>query len=352
MSQLGFFDLSRRYEALDEKGDPLVAIAAMVPFESFRPQLKTALIKGGLRKDDAERKSLAGRKPWDEVVIFKALVLQALYNLSDDQAEYQLRDRYSFGRFLGLGLEDAVPDAKTLWLYREALAKAGAVEELFDLFDGFLKDNGYLAMGGQIIDATIVSAPKQHNSREENETIKDGKTPEDWKQKPAKSRQKDKDARWPKKNERSYFGYKNHIGVDRRHKFVRRYVVSDASVHDSQKLEDVLDASNTASDVWADSAYRSQEIEKKLAERGLKSRIHRRAYRNRELSAAQKVANKMRSKVRARVEHVFGDQKTGMGAGIIRTIGIVRARCKIGMTNLAYNIRRFVCLERLKTATA
>ena len=174
-----------------------------------------------------------------------------------------------------------------------------------------LKDKGYLAMGGQIIDATIVSAPKQHNSREENETIKDGETPKDWKRKPAKNRQKDKDARWTKKNERSYFGYKNHIGVDRRHKFVRRYVVSDASVHDSQKLEDVLDASNTASDVWADSAYRSQEIEKKLAERGLKSRIHRRAYRNRQLSEAQQAANKMRSKVRARVEHVFGDRLSG-----------------------------------------
>ena len=124
MGQLGFFDLNRRYEALDEKGDPLLAIAAMVPFESFRPKLKDALIKGELRKDDAGRKVLAGRKPWDEVVIFKVLVLQALYNLSDDQAEYQLRDRYSFGRFLGLGLEDAVPDAKTLWRYREALAKA------------------------------------------------------------------------------------------------------------------------------------------------------------------------------------------------------------------------------------
>jgi Transposase domain (DUF772) len=121
-------------------------------------------------------------------VIFKALVLQALYNLSDDQAEYQLRDRLSFMRFLGLGLEEAVPDAKTLWLYREVLAKAGAVEELCGLFDGFLKDKGYLAMGGQIIDATIVSAPKQHNSREENETIKGGKTPEDWQQKPAKNK--------------------------------------------------------------------------------------------------------------------------------------------------------------------
>src|SRR3989449_3513109 len=137
----------------------------MVPFESFRSKLKAALIKGELRTSDATRKSLAGRKPWDEVMIFKALVLQALYNLCDDQAEYQLRDRLSFMRFLGLELEDTVPDAKTLWLYREALGKAGAVEELFDLFDGFLKDKGYLAMGGQIIDATIVSAPKQHNRR-------------------------------------------------------------------------------------------------------------------------------------------------------------------------------------------
>jgi IS5 family transposase len=101
MGQLGFFDLNRRYESLDEKNDPLVAIAAMVPFESFRSKLKAALIKGELRTSDATRKSLAGRKPWDEVMIFKALVLQALYNLSDDQAEYQLRDRLSFMRFLG-----------------------------------------------------------------------------------------------------------------------------------------------------------------------------------------------------------------------------------------------------------
>src|ERR1700716_1634886 len=193
MGQLGFFDLSRRYEGLDVKDDPLVAIAAMIPWESLRPKLKASLITAGLRASDVARKSPAGRKPWDEVVIFKALVLQALYNLSDDQAEYQLRDRFSFMRFLSLELEDAVPDAKTLWLYREALAKAGAVEELFDLFDGFLKNKGYLARGGQIIDATIVSAPKQHNSREDNETIKEGETPEDWKSKPAKNHQKDKD---------------------------------------------------------------------------------------------------------------------------------------------------------------
>jgi IS5 family transposase len=195
------------------------------------------------------RKSPADRKPWDEVLIFKVLVLQALYNLSDAAMEYQLRDRLSFMRFVELGLEDAVPDAKTLWLYREALAKAGAVEKLFDLFDGYLKAKGYLAMGGQIIDATLVPAPRQRNSRDDNAKVKAGETPEAWVQQPAKNRQKDKDARWTKKYGRSHFGYKNHVCIDRRHKLVRRFAVTSASVHDSQKLDDLLDPENTASTV-------------------------------------------------------------------------------------------------------
>ena len=346
MGQPGFFDLQRRYEGLDAKGDPLVAILAVVPFELFRGKLKAALVKGGLRRAKVDRKSAAGRKPWDEVLIFKVLVLQALYNLSDDAMEYQLRDRLSFLRFAGLGLEDAVPDAKTLWLYREALAKAGAVEGLFNLFDGYLKAKGYLAMGGQIIDATIVPAPCQRNSRDDNATVKAGGTPPEWEKKPAKNRQKDKDARWTKKHGRAHFGYKNHISIDRRHKLVRRYAVSTAAVHDSQKLDDVLDANNTASGVWADSAYRSQETEEKLAARGMTSHIHRRGSRNKPLTARQEAANKTRSKVRARVEHVFGNQHNSMGGKFVRTIGIVRAAVKIGMQNLAYNMRRLVVMER------
>ena len=206
------------------------------------------------------------------------LVLQALYNLSDDAMEYQLRDRLSYMRFIGLGLEDAVPDAKTLWLYREALAKAGAVEGLFTQFDSHLKAKGYLAMGGQIIDATIVLAPRQRNSRDDNALIKSGKTPADWEAHPAKNRQKDKDARWTKKHGRTHFGYKNHISIDQ-----RRYAVSSASVHDSQKLHDLLDPDNTASSVWADSAYRSNESEAKLAERGMTSHIHQRGSRGKPL---------------------------------------------------------------------
>jgi len=350
MGQPGFFDLSRRYEGLDASGDPLMAIAAAVPFELFRGKLQRALVKGGLRKADGDRKSAAGRKPWDEVLIFKILVLQALYNLSDDAMEYQLRDRLSFMRFAGLGLEDAVPDAKTLWLYREALTQAKAVDKLFHLFDNYLKDQGYLAMGGQIIDATIVPAPRQRNSREDNAAVKAGKTPVQWKKKPAKNRQKDKDARWTKKHGKSHFGYKNHVCIDRRHKLVRRYDVSSASVHDSQKLEDVLDPGNTASGVWADSAYRSKEVEERLAEQGLTSHIHRRGSRGKPLDPRQEAANKTRSKVRARVEHVFGCQHNSMGGKFVRTIGIARATMKIGMQNLAYNMRRLVVLERSAVA--
>ena len=176
-----------------------------------------------------------------------------------------------------------MPDAKTGG-YREQLAQGGVIERLFDEFDGHLKSQGYLAMGGQIIDASIVPVPKQRNSRDDNAKIKAGEVPEGWAKQPARRAQKDTDARWTKKHGRSHFGYKNHINVDRRHKLVRRYQVDSASVHDSQVVADILDPDNTAASVWADSAYRSAEIEAKLAEKGLKSRIHRKGRRGRPLS--------------------------------------------------------------------
>ncbi len=346
MGQMGFFDIAKRYAGLDAKNDPLMKIDEVVRWEDFRPRLEAAW-----RKPAEERKSRAGRKPWDAVVMFKAIILCALYNLSDDQVEYQLRDRFSFMRFLGLGLEDKVPDAKTVWLYREHLAQAGVIATLFEDFDGYLEQQGYLAMGGQIIDASIVAVPKQRNSRDDNARIKDGAMPEGWKNQPAKRCQKDTDARWTKKHGKSHYGYKNHINVDRRHKLVRRYRVTDAAVHDSQVVEDILDPDNTASDVWADSAYRSAEIEAKLKEKGLNSRIHRKGHRNKPLREREKRGNTTRSKVRARVEHVFGAQSNDMGGTLVRSIGLVRARARIGLKNLAYNMRRLVQLERL-AATA
>lgn len=346
MSQLGFFDIANRYAGLDAKNDPLVKIDAVVPWENFRPRLEAAW-----RKPPEARKSSAGRKPLDAVMMFKAIVLCSLYNLSDDQVEYQIRDRLSFMRFLGLGLEGKVPDAKTVWLYRDQLAEAGVIERLFADFDDYLKDHGYLAMGGQIIDASIVSVPTQHNSRDENSTIKAGDTPEDWASKPAKRCQKDVDARWTKKHGKSHYGYKNHINVDRRHKLVRRYHVTDASVHDSQVVSVILDANNTASDVWADSAYRSVEIEEMLAGKGLTSRIHRKGRRNKPLTKREEQGNNTRSKVRVRVEHIFGAQSNDMGGTLVRSIGLARAKARIGLKNLSYNMRRLVQLERLAAAS-
>ncbi len=233
--------------------------------------------------------------------MFKAIVLCELYNLSDDQVEYQLRGRLSLMRFLGLGLDGKVPDAKTVWLYRERLAQAGVIEALFGDFDGYPEKQGYLAMGGQIIDASIVPVPKQRNSRDDNARIKKGEAPEGWENQPAKRSQKDTDARWTKKHGTSHYGYKNHVNVDCRHKLVRRYQVTDAAVHDRQVVDDILGPDNTASDLWADSAYRSAEIEAKLKGKGLKSRIHHKGSRNKPLSEREKRGNKTRSKVRAGV---------------------------------------------------
>src|SRR5207248_11459314 len=178
-------------EALSAKGDPLEAIDHLVPWESFRAEIEAVVLT-----PDELKKSSAGRKPFDAILMFRMLVLQALNNLSDEQVEYQVRDRLSFSRFLGLGIEDRIPDGTTLWLFREKLAKAGLIETLFDRFDQHLGAQGYIARRGPNIDATIVAVPRQRNTRAENEAIKRGETSDDWEKKPAKNRQKDKDARW------------------------------------------------------------------------------------------------------------------------------------------------------------
>jgi transposase, IS5 family len=342
MAQLTFFDADKRLAALSKQGDPLEAIARLVPWEEFRAEIEAVVLTA-----EIDKKSTAGRKPIDALVMFRMLVLQSLYNLSDAQAEYQTRDRLSFTRFLALSTEDRIADGTTLWLFREKLTKAGLIEKLFAQFGRHLEAKGYIARGGQMVDATIVPVPRQRNSGEDNETVKAGKTPQGWEKKPAKNRQKDKDARWTKKHSKSFFGYKNHINADAKHKLIRRYDVSDASVHDSQKLDGLLNKSNTSEAVYADSAYRSAETEAKLKARGFRSRIHRRGSRNHPLSDAQAAANRRKSRVRARVEHIFGAQENTPGGRIVRTIGIIRAKAKIGLQNLAYNIRRLVVLERI-----
>lgn len=345
--QPGFFDLADRYHALSEAGDPLEELSRLVDFEAFRRPLNKALKYADRGK--------GGRPPFDPVMMFKILILQALYDLSDDKAEYLCRDRLSFMRFLGLSLSETVPDAKTIWLFRERLKERGAVEKLFDRFDRMLGEKGLLAMGGQILDASIVEVPRQRNNDREKEQIKKGETPDEWEGKTAKIRQKDVEARWTMKRGRKKnsmaqlmipaFGYKSHIATDRRHGLIRTWEVTDAAANDGKQLQNLLSKENTCASVWADTAYRSGENEAFMADNGFVSKVHFRRYRGKDLTHAQKHGNRARSGVRGLVEHVFAEQKSRMGL-FIRTIGIKRAKTKIGLANIAYNMRRLAFLVR------
>jgi IS5 family transposase len=233
---------------------------------------------------------------------------------------------------------------RTIWLFREQLIEAKAVEKLFAIFYGMLARAGFEASGGQMIDATFVEAPRQHNNHDDNETIKKGEVPKDWSDQ--KKAHKDVDARWTKKNNTVFYGYKNHVNADRTYKLIRRYKVTDASVHDSQELDNVLDPNNPCKDTYGDSAYRSETQEASLKAQGYTSHIHERAYRNKPLTPAQEAANTERSRVRVRIEHIFGHIETAMNGCYVRTIGRTRAEAKIGLENLAYNISRFAFLRR------
>jgi transposase, IS5 family len=259
----------------------------LVDFEVFRPELERAVPRADRAK--------GGRPPYDHVLMFKVLILQASHSLSDKRTEYLIKDRLSFMRFLGLSLADRVPDANSIWNFREALTRARiddalAIEVLFRRFDAMLGASGYIAMGGQIIDATVVAAPKQRNTADEKRALKEGRVPEDWKRKRAKLRQKDRDARWTLKHSKAkpaadgakridiaipFFGYKNHVGIDRRHGLIRTWRATDAARHDGAELAGLVDSTNTGSSVWADTAYRSQKYEAHLAGSGFTSRIHR-----------------------------------------------------------------------------
>jgi len=336
MGQIGLFDRENRLTELSEMGDPLEIINRVINWKSFRPVIDKAFRK--------ERKSNAGRPPYEYVLMFKILVLQTMYGLSDEQTQFQIIDRLTFKRFLGLLDDDRIPDQKTIWLFRESLAQAGMIKKLFDLFGRLLNEAGYTAQKGQIIDASFVEVPRQRNNRDENEQIKNGETPDKWESHPAKLRQKDVDARWTKKNDETFFGYKNHASVDAKHKLIREYDTTSAEVHDSQVFEAVLDPENTNADVYADSAYSSEKIQKRLYYLWYRSRINKKGKRNKPLTDIQQEQNRKKSKVRARVEHVFA-QIEAMHGGFIRCIGRLRAAAKIGLLNLVYNMRRFAYLE-------
>jgi IS5 family transposase len=335
--QYSFFDEENRLERLTKLGDTLEQLNGIVKWNIFTPVLDRAIPR--------EDKGKGGRPPFDNLLMFKILVIKRLYALSHDQTEYQINDRISFMRFLGLGMGDRIPDAKTIWLYEDMLSKNETGRELFDMFFAEIDKRGYVTRTGSIVDASFVEAPKRRNSKEQREKLKDGEVPEEWAdaEHPQKLMQRDTDATWTKKGNEAHFGYKDHAKVDLESKLITDFRVTPASTNDAKGASGIFDENDRVA--YGDSAYPSLELPKTVT-----NMICEKANRNHPLTEEQKASNHLKAKLRCRVEHVFAGMVQMVGGTSIRCKNLSRATFNISLLNLLYNMRRVLSLRRLRTA--
>jgi IS5 family transposase len=324
----GFWDQDIRLSKLSQPGS-LEKWNKGIDFELFRSLMEDKLSK--------LPKAPGGRPLYDYVLMFKILILQRYYNLSDGQVEYQINDRMSFMRFLDLTIADDIPDSRTVWSFREQITDLSLEKELFEMFLQELERMHLVVNEGKIIDASFVEVFRQRNSRRENEQIKEGEMPDEFKQNPHKLSQKDTDARWTKKNTQSFFGYKNHVKEDAKSKLITKYMVTDASLHDSHATDSLLDVNDTGECFYADSAYTGAPQEKIIESKCMENQVCAKGYKNKALTEEQKADNREKSRVRSRVEHIFGFMENSMNGMYIQCIGIRRATAVIGLMNLTYN---------------
>jgi IS5 family transposase len=250
-------------------------------------------------------------------------------------------------RFLDLTIADDVPDSKTVWHFKEQLIDLELVESLFLFFIKELEKLNLIVNAGKIVDASFVETPRQRNSREDNATIKTGETPESFLTNEHKLAQKDLDARWTKKNNINYYGYKNHIKVDSKSKIITGYLVTDASVHDSQVLDNLLDSKDEEQTLWADAAYTGAPQEATIEAKKMTNQVCEKGQKNAPLTQSQKDSNTEKSRTRSRVEHIFGFMEMSMNQMYLHCIGEKRTTAMIGLMNLTYNMFRKIQLQAI-----
>jgi IS5 family transposase len=344
MKQIGFFDHTTALAHISSLGDKLEWLNEVVDWSIFSETLDRA-------RPDRTKTEKGGRPPLPNLLMFKCIILQELHGVSDEQAEFQINDRLTWRRFLGLSLSDKAPDRTSIWEFRELLKAGFVYDELFELFNAKMESLGVITRKGSILDASFIDVPRQRNTREENKTIKEGGVPEAWQDAPHKLSQKDTDAAWAKKNEEVHFGYKDHVLADADSKMITDYHVTAANLHDSKLLHAFM-SSNTINELWMDSAYMSKEILAYFEQYHphIKLHINEKGSRGHPLTDEQKLSNKEKSRIRVLVEHIFGHITNSMGGMFIRCIGEERAECSVCLKNLAYNISRYATLRKLKRA--
>jgi len=349
MVQTLLFGVETQLAKLAKMGDQLIAMKEKIDWEMFRQKIEKAI-----RKSDYSK---GGRPPWDVIMMFKIIMLQQWYNLADGNLEYQINDRLSFQRFLNIECGSKVPDKNAIWDFKQALADTGIDRELFDLFNEMLEGKGIITHKGSIVDASFVTVDKRHTTKKDDQSLKEGDCPHDLHEKCARRleageikdeenvfNQLDFDARWTKKNNESFFGYKDHVKCDKDSKIITDFTVTDASVHDSQELIELINRDDKSVDL--DSGYVGKDIADEVKEKcpDIELNICSRAYRNRPLTDEEKAINKIISRRRCRIEHIFGYMTRFMGGMTLRCHGIRRAYRDICNKNLAYNLKRFVCI--------
>lgn len=335
----GLFDRFDRLSQIDKMGDPLANLDAIMNWEIFQTVLDSI--------PENKPKGFGGRPSFRPMFMFKTLVIQSLYGLHDEQTQFQILDRRSFARFLNITDADTVPDQNTIREFREKLTNASLFDNLFAAFDSFLTERGFITRKGNMVDASFVEVPRQHNRREENAAIKRGEVPADWEDAPKRLAHKDLDARWAKKNNETFYGYKNHVTVDLESKLITRTHVTDASVHDSLALDHLTKQGDPPT--WLDAGYAGEPCAAILRSKSITGHVCEKGSRNKPLTKSQKRSNKKKSRKRSRVEHVFGFMTGSMGAMYRRSVGYARNKAGIIFGNLVYNMARSEQIVRLRT---
>jgi IS5 family transposase len=337
----GLFDEQFRLEKISKKQDPLERLSSYIDFEYFRKELESAL-------RSSSDGSKGGRPAYDVILMFKILILQRYYNVSDDSIEYAILDRLSFMRFLGLGINDPVPDAKTIWLFRDTLTRLKLIDKLYQRLDNQLDKDGIIVHHGKIVDASIVEVPRTRNTRQENQDLKEGKIPADWQKEENanKLRQKDTDAKWTRKNNQNFFGYKNHIKVDAKTKLITAFKVTSANVDDGGIVKYLLNNKEDKNQpLYGDCAYRSKKLDIIYEQIGVINQINEQGYLYKKITPAQEKSNYRKSKTRARVEHIFGFMANSMNGKFLRYRSFIRNEAGIALMNLTYNLFRLVQMK-------
>jgi transposase, IS5 family len=319
----------------------LERLARLVDWQGLARAVNDATGREGLRPK-------GGRPPYPTEALLKIVVLQQLYgNLSDEEMAYCLLDRMSWQTFTGLTGHRHLPDARTIWAFKNLLAQEGGAEALFKIVGEQLAAAGLKARGGQIVDATFITVPKTQTTDEERTSLNEGRQAAHWRAKQVAH--KDGDARWTKKGSHAFYGYKAHINADQKYKLIRAIEVTPANVDDRVPLEGLLDTTqarlNEGKTLHADRGYHSQAVREMLKSKGLVDGVARKDDPNRCDQTEIHERNKRLAKIRARVEHVFGDWKQSSGK-TLRCIGKVRATAQTIIRACVYNLRRWWVIDR------